>query len=83
MRHSIYRFGDCRIDLSGRELRRAQAFPLLLLGLAMALLAHVPFVGLLAPSLAALAYIHFGLEALRRQRKGAVVTVIDNQEGKA
>lgn len=66
-----------------RQLRRAQAFPLLLLGLAMALLAHVPFVGLLAPSLAALAYIHFGLEALRRQRKGAVVTVIDNQEGKA
>jgi CysZ protein len=66
-----------------RELRRNQAMPLLALGLLMALLAHVPFLGLLAPSLAALAYIHFCLEALRRQRKGAVVTVIDNQEGRA
>ena len=59
-----------------RELRRAQATPLLVLGLAMALLAHVPFLGLLAPSLAALAYIHFALEALRRLRQGAVVAVI-------
>ena len=58
-----------------RELRRAQAFPLLLLGLVMALLAHVPFLGLLAPSLAALAYLHFSLEALRRLRQGAVVVV--------
>lgn len=60
-----------------RELRRAQAIPLLLLGLAMALLAHVPFVGLLAPSLAALAYLHFCLEALRRLRQGAVVAVTE------
>jgi len=59
-----------------RELRRSQTTPLLLLGLAMALLAHVPLLGLLAPSLAALAYIHFGLEALRRLRQGAVVAVI-------
>ena len=65
-----------------RELRRTQAMPLLLLGLAMALLAHVPFLGLLAPSLAALAYIHFGLEALRRLRQGAVVAVIENAEGR-
>lgn len=61
-----------------RELRRAQAMPLLLLGFAMALLAHVPFLGLLAPSLAALAYIHFGLEALRRLRQGAEVVQITN-----
>lgn len=60
-----------------RELRRAQAIPLLLLGVAMALLAHVPFLGLLAPSLAALAYLHFCLEALRRLRQGAVVAVIE------
>ena len=65
-----------------RELRRTQAMPLLALGLAMALLAHVPFLGLLAPSLAALAYIHFGLEALRRLRQGAVVAVIENAEGR-
>jgi len=69
-------------DDEWRALRRAQALPLLVLGLAMALLAHVPFLGLLAPSLAALAYIHFGLEALRRLRQGAVVTVIGNVEGR-
>ena len=59
-----------------RELRRAQAFPLLALGLLLALLAHVPFLGLLAPSFAALAYLHFCLEALRRLRQGAVVAVV-------
>lgn len=65
-----------------RELRRAQATPLLVLGLCMALLAHVPLLGLLAPSLAALAYIHFCLEALRRLRQGAVVAVIESAEGR-
>ncbi|MBS1227869.1 MAG: hypothetical protein H6R17_1146 [Proteobacteria bacterium] len=69
-------------DGEWRELRRAQALPLLVLGLAMALLAHVPLLGLLAPSLAALAYIHFCLEALRRLRQGAVVAVIENSEGR-
>ena len=38
-----------------RALRRQKAAPLLGLGLIMGVLAHVPFVGLLAPSLAALA----------------------------
>jgi CysZ protein len=41
----------------------------------MALLAHVPFVGLLVPALAALSFVHFGLEALRRSRGGAIVTI--------
>lgn len=49
--------------------------PLFMLGLTMALLAHVPVVGLLVPALAALAFVHFGLEALRRSRGGAVVTI--------
>ena len=62
-------------DEEWRTLRRQHALPLLMLGLAMAALTHVPFLGLLAPSLAALAYIHYGLEALRRLRKGAVVSV--------
>ena len=62
-------------DQEWRELRRQQAVPLLLLGFFMAVLTHIPFVGLLAPSLAALAYIHFCLEALRRLRQGAVVSV--------
>ncbi|WP_301103250.1 EI24 domain-containing protein [Propionivibrio sp.] len=70
-------------DDEWRELRRQQAMPLLVLGLCMALLAHVPFMGLLAPSLAALAYVHFCLEALHRLRQGAVVEVIENSEGRA
>lgn len=48
---------------------------LLLLGVLLGLLAHVPFVGLLAPAFGALAYIHYGLEALRRERDGAVLSI--------
>ena len=51
-----------------RVLRRQHAMPLLGQGLVMAVLAHVPFIGLLAPSLAALAYIHYCLDALRQER---------------
>ena len=61
-------------DAEWRELRRQQAMPLLGLGLVMALLTYVPFVGMFAPSLAALAYIHYCLEALRQLRQGAVVS---------
>ena len=60
-----------------RELRRQKAAPLLGLGLLMGVLAHVPLIGLLAPSLAALAYVHYCLEALRRLRQGAVVMVVE------
>ena len=66
-----------------RTIRRQQSMPLLMLGAIMAALTHVPFVGLLAPSLAALAYIHFCLEALRRLRQGAVVSVQSITEKKA
>ncbi|MBS1188542.1 MAG: hypothetical protein H6R10_334 [Rhodocyclaceae bacterium] len=58
-----------------RDIRRQYKRPLFLLGLAMAVLAHVPVVGLLVPALAALAFVHLGLEALRRARGGAVVTI--------
>ncbi len=58
-----------------RELRRQKATPLLTLGVGMAALTYVPFAGLLAPSLAALVYIHFCLESLRRLRQGAVVSI--------
>ena len=51
-----------------RALRRNRSVPLLVLGFLMAAMAHVPVTGLFAPSLAALAYIHFCLEALRRSR---------------
>ena len=58
-----------------RVIRKQRGMPLLMLGMIMAALTHIPFVGLLAPSLAALAYIHFCLEALRRLRQGAVVSI--------
>lgn len=48
---------------------------MLLLGVLLGLMAHIPFVGLLAPAFAALAYVHYGLEALRRERDGAVVVI--------
>ena len=58
-----------------RELRRRHALPLFVLGVVMALLAHLPVIGMLAPALAALAYVHYGLEALRCLRDGAVTVV--------
>ena len=56
-------------------LRKGNKAQFFMLGLTMALLAHVPFVGLLVPALAALSFVHFGLEALRRSRGGAIVTI--------
>ncbi|MBL8413511.1 MAG: EI24 domain-containing protein [Propionivibrio sp.] len=70
-------------DREWHELRRQLAMPLLALGFVMALLTHIPFMGLLAPSLAALAYVHFCLEALRRLRRGAIVTLIEKPEVQA
>jgi len=58
-----------------QSLRAQQKVPLFMLGLSMALLAHVPVLGLLVPALAALSFVHYGLEALRRSRGGALVTL--------
>ena len=58
--------------------RRKKKKPLLMLGLIIALVAYVPVIGLLTPSLAALAYVHYCLEALRQLRQGAVVAVIQS-----
>ena len=63
-------------DDEWRLLRRRHSLPMLLLGITLALLTHVPLLGLLTPTLAALAYIHLGLEALRHLRQGAVVTIV-------
>jgi uncharacterized protein involved in cysteine biosynthesis len=60
-----------------RELRQRKAKSLFGLGLVMAVLTHVPVIGLFAPSLAALAFIHFCLESLRQLRRGAVVSIGD------
>jgi CysZ protein len=62
-------------DDEWRSLRLRHKAPLFMLGLTMALLAHVPVVGLLVPSLAALSFVHYGLEALRASRGGAIVTI--------
>lgn len=56
-------------------LRPVTKWPMFMLGLTMALLAHVPILGLLVPAVAALSFVHFGLEALRRSRGGALVTI--------
>ena len=58
-----------------QAIRQGQKTPLFMLGLTMALLAHVPLIGLLVPALAALSFVHYGLEALRRSRGGAIVTI--------
>ena len=58
-----------------QEIRRRQKTPLFMLGLTMALLVHIPFIGLLVPALTALSFVHYGLEALRRSRGGAVVSI--------
>lgn len=58
-----------------QAIRRDQKTPLFMLGLTMALLAHIPVIGLLVPVLAALSFVHYGLEALRRSRGGALVTI--------
>lgn len=58
-----------------QTLRRQHRGALFMLGLTMALLAHIPFVGLLVPALAALSFVHYGLEALRRSRGGALLTI--------
>jgi len=62
-------------DAEWRDMRRQHKTTFFMLGLTMALLAHVPLIGLLVPALAALAFVHFGLEALRRSRGGALVTI--------
>ena len=63
-------------DDEWQALRRQQKTPMFMLGLTMALFAHVPIIGLLVPALVALSFVHFGLEALRRTRGGALVTIV-------
>ena len=58
-----------------QAIRQQYKAPLFMLGLSMALLAHIPLLGLLVPALAALSFVHYGLEALRRSRGGAIVTI--------
>ena len=59
-----------------RDLKQRHKAPLFMLGLTMALLAHIPILGLLVPAITALSFVHYGLEALRRTRDGALVTIL-------
>ncbi|MDP3439335.1 MAG: EI24 domain-containing protein [Azonexus sp.] len=61
-------------DVEWQSLRGQHKGPMFMLGLSMALLAHIPVIGLLVPALAALAFVHYGLETLRRSRGGALLT---------
>ena len=59
-----------------RDLKQRHKTPLFMLGLTMALIAHIPILGLLVPAITALSFVHYGLEALRRTRDGALVTIL-------
>ncbi|MDR2189310.1 MAG: EI24 domain-containing protein [Azonexus sp.] len=61
-------------DSEWATLRQRHKGPLFMLGLTLALLAHIPLLGLLVPALAALSFVHYGLEALRQERRGALVS---------
>lgn len=49
------------------------------LGLIAALLAHVPLIGLFAPALAAMSFVHYGFDALRAERRGPADGAIEGE----
>ena len=64
-----------------RRLPHALRQPMLLLGGSCALLAYIPLVNLVAPAFCGLAFVHFMLESLRRERALRGVTVLDALPG--
>ena len=67
-------------EVEWQSLRGQHKGSMFMLGLTMALLAHIPIIGLLVPALAALSFVHYGLETLRRSRGGAIVTIVGERE---
>jgi hypothetical protein len=55
-------------DAEWHTLRRREATPHFALGALFAVAGHVPLLGLLVPTIAGIAYVHHGLESLRRLR---------------
>jgi uncharacterized protein involved in cysteine biosynthesis len=67
-------------EVEWQTLRGQHKGSMFMLGLTMALLAHIPIIGLPVPALAALSFVHYGLETLRRSRGGAIVTIVGERE---
>ena len=67
-------------EVEWQTLRGQHKGSMFMLGLTMALLAHIPIIGLPVPALAALSFVHYGLETLRRSRGGALVTIVGDRE---
>lgn len=59
------------------RLRSAQRAPMLLLGGAGAMLAFVPVINLIAPAYSGLSFVHYLLEALRRERLNHGVALLE------
>jgi hypothetical protein len=55
--------------------------PLLVLGGSTALLAYIPVVNVIAPALSGLAFVHFLLDALRRDRLERGTSILDPEPG--
>jgi CysZ protein len=73
------------LHADGDELARLRSDwrpQMLLLGGGCALLAYVPFVNLLAPAFAGLAFVHYMLETLRRHRLQHGVSLLDAEPSK-
>jgi uncharacterized protein involved in cysteine biosynthesis len=66
-------------EAESAEIRRHHARPLFMLGLFLSFLGLIPLLGFFVPTLSALAYIHYCLEALRQLRGGALVSVTQNE----
>jgi hypothetical protein len=60
-------------EAESKRIREEKKRPLFMLGLMLAMLAYVPFLGFLVPVFSALAYTHFCLAALRRLRGDALI----------
>lgn len=63
-----------------QTLRKEHGNGYLLLGVLLALLAHVPVFGLIVAPLAAIAYVHYSLERLRQFRGGEVPVITAEME---
>lgn len=59
------------------RLSKVLRMPMLVLGGSAAMLAYIPLVNIVAPAFAGLAFVHFMLEALRRERAAHGVVILD------